>query len=68
MTALLHAEFLKLRTTRTAIGLAGAAVGISLLLTALVATLTSPSAESVLVDVFASDTSSFFILMSQISP
>ena len=63
MTALLHAEFLKLRTTRTAIGLAGAAVGISLLLTALVATLTRPSAESVLVDVFASDTSSFFILI-----
>jgi len=63
MTALLHAELLKLRTTRTFVVFTGFAVGTSLLLAGLVGLLTEPTEESVLVDVFASDTSSFFILL-----
>jgi ABC-2 type transport system permease protein len=52
-----------LRTTRTFVALAATAVGISLLLAALVSSLTEPTEESVLIDVFASDASSFFILV-----
>jgi ABC-2 type transport system permease protein len=63
MSALLRAELLKLRTTRTFIALTGVALGTSLLLTTLVAVLTEPSAEDVLVDVFTADTSSLFILL-----
>jgi ABC-2 type transport system permease protein len=63
MTALLHAELIKLRTTRTFVALAGIAVGISLLLTALTGLIGEPTEESVLIDVFASDTSGFFILV-----
>jgi ABC-2 type transport system permease protein len=63
MKPLLRAELIKLRTTRTFAGLAGAAVAISLLITVLVAVLTDPTEESVLVDVFASDLSGFFIFM-----
>jgi ABC-type transport system involved in multi-copper enzyme maturation permease subunit len=60
---LLRAELIKLRTTRTFLALTGIAVGLSLLLTILVASLTEPDRFSVLVDVFASDTSSLFILI-----
>jgi hypothetical protein len=60
---LLQAELLKLRTTRTFAALAGTAVGTSLLLTVLVSVLTEPTENSVLIDVFASDTSSLFILL-----
>jgi ABC-type transport system involved in multi-copper enzyme maturation permease subunit len=63
VTTLLHAELLKLRTTRTFAILAGCAVGTSVLIAGLVALLTEPTRGSVLVDVFASDTSSFFILI-----
>lgn len=63
MNALLRAELIKLRTTRTFAGLAGAAVAISLLITVLVALLTEPTEESVLVDVFTSDLSGFFIFL-----
>lgn len=63
MNALLHAELLKLRTTRTFTALAGAALGTSLLLAGLVSLLTEPTREGVLIDVFASDTSSLFILL-----
>ena len=63
MTALLHAELLKLRTTRTFAALTAIAVGISLLIATLVSVLTEPSKASVLFDVFASDTSGFFILV-----
>jgi ABC-2 type transport system permease protein len=63
MKPLLRAELIKLRTTRTFAGLAGAAVGISVLITVLVAVLTEPTEDSVLVDVFASDLSGFFIFM-----
>jgi ABC-2 type transport system permease protein len=63
MTALLQAELIKLRTTRTFFAVAGVAVCISLLLVALVSLLTEPTEESVLIDVFATDTSGFFILV-----
>jgi ABC-2 type transport system permease protein len=63
MTALLRAELLKLRTTRTFGAIAGVAIGTSILIAGLVALLTEPTKESVLFDVFASDTSSFFILV-----
>jgi hypothetical protein len=63
MKPLLRAELIKLRTTRTFAGLAGAAVAISLLITVLVALLTEPSEESVLVDVFTTDLSGLFIFI-----
>jgi ABC-2 type transport system permease protein len=63
MKTLLQAELIKLRTTRTFAGLAGVAVGISVLLTVLVSLLTEPTEQSVLVDVFASDVSSLFIVV-----
>ncbi len=63
MRPLLHAELLKLRTTRTFAALAGAAVGTSLILAVLVSVLTEPTESSVLIDVFASDTSGLFILI-----
>ena len=57
------AELIKLRTTRTFVALAAVAVGTSLLITALTSLLTEPTEESVLTDVFTSDTSSLFILI-----
>jgi ABC-2 type transport system permease protein len=63
MKTLLLAELLKLRTTRTFVAVTAVAIGTSVVLTALVAILTEPTAESVLVDVFASDTTTLFILI-----
>ena len=63
MRPLLHAELLKVRTTRTFAALALVAVGISLLLTGLIALLTEPTPDEVLVDVFQSDVSSLFIMI-----
>jgi ABC-2 type transport system permease protein len=63
MRALLEAELIKLRTTRTFIALTASAVGISLLITILVASITEPTEEDVLTDVFTSDVSSLFILI-----
>lgn len=63
MKPLLRAELIKLRTTRTFAGLAGGAVGISLLITVLVALLTEPSEDSVLVDVYTTDLSGLFIFI-----
>jgi ABC-2 type transport system permease protein len=63
MSALLQAELIKLRTTRTFLALTAAAVGTSLLITVLVAVLNEPTREDVLTDVFTSDTSSLFILI-----
>jgi ABC-type transport system involved in multi-copper enzyme maturation permease subunit len=63
MIQLLDAELLKLRTTRTFAGFVGISIATSLLVTVLVAILTEPTEQSVLVDVYASDTSSFFILV-----
>ena len=47
-----EAELIKLRTTRTFIALTASAVGISLLITILVASITEPTEEDVLTDVF----------------
>ena len=63
MNALLRAELIKLRTTRTFVTIAVVAIATSVLIAALVALLTEPTEDSVLYDVFASDTSSFFILL-----
>ena len=63
MSALLRAELIKLQTTRTFVAIAAVAVATSVLIAALVALLTQPTEDSVLYDVFASDTSSFFILL-----
>ncbi len=63
MRALLAAELIKLRTTRTFSALACVAIATSLLLAGLVAALTEPTAETVLDDVFASNTSDIFILV-----
>jgi ABC-2 type transport system permease protein len=63
MTALLRAELLKLRTTRTFIALTGVAVGTSLLICVLVSLLTEPTQGSVLTDVFTADTSGLFIVV-----
>lgn len=63
MSPLLRAELIKLRTTRTFAALAGVAVATSVILAALTSLIGEPTQESVLVDVFASDTSSLFILI-----
>ena len=63
MTALLKAELLKLRTTRTFIALTASAVGLSLLIVTLVCLLEEPTEESVLTDVFTADASGLFILI-----
>jgi ABC-2 type transport system permease protein len=63
MKPLLRAELIKLRTTRTFAGLAGAAIAISLIITVLVAVLTEPTEDSVLVDVFTTDLSGLFIFI-----
>ena len=63
MRALLRAELLKLRTTRTFVALAAVAVGLSVLFTALTASLSEPQPDQVLNDVFNSDTSGLFILI-----
>ena len=59
----MHAELLKLSTTRAFAALAGTAVAISLLITILVALLTEPTEKSVLSDVFTNDVSGVFILV-----
>jgi ABC-2 type transport system permease protein len=63
MTALLRAELIKLRTTRTFLALTAAAIGTSLLITVLVSVLTEPTEDSVLTDVFTADTSALFIIV-----
>jgi ABC-2 type transport system permease protein len=63
MTALLRAELIKLRTTRTFVALSAVAVGTSLLICVLVSVLSEPTQESVLADVFTADTSGLFIVI-----
>jgi ABC-2 type transport system permease protein len=63
MKRLLTAELIKLRTTRTFYALAGVAIGISLLITILVASIDEPTKDNVLTDVFQNDTSSLFIMI-----
>jgi len=60
---LLQAELIKLRTTRTFIALTGVALGTSLLIAGLVASLSEPTEDSVLTDVFTADTSGLFIVV-----
>ena len=63
MKRLLHAELIKLRTTRTFYALAGTAVGLSMVIVGLSAALSDPTPDSVISDVFYSDLSSLFILI-----
>lgn len=63
MRALLEAELVKLRTTRTFLALVVTAVLLSLLVAILFASLSEPTADSVIEDVFASDFSALFILV-----
>lgn len=63
MTALLQAELIKLRTTRTFLALTAVALGTSLLIVVLVSLLSEPSQEDVLTDVFTADTSGLFIVV-----
>ena len=63
MSRLLRAELIKLRTTRTFYALAGVAIGISLVITILVASLSEPTKDSVVSDVFQNDTSTLFIMI-----
>ncbi len=63
MTALLRAELIKLRTTRTFIALTAVALGTSLLIAVLVSVLSEPTEDSVLTDVFTADTSGLFIVI-----
>lgn len=63
MGALLRAELIKLRTTRTFAALAATAIALSLGLAILLAALTEPTEASVVQDVFAADLSSVFILV-----
>lgn len=63
MKALLAAELLKLRTTRTFAALVGAAVALSLLVVVLSVTLGSGFREDELRDLFFSDFTSLFILL-----
>jgi ABC-2 type transport system permease protein len=63
MSALLQAELIKLRTTRTFLALTAVALGTSLLICVLVSVLSEPSQEAVLTDVFTADTSGLFIVV-----
>jgi ABC-2 type transport system permease protein len=63
MTRLLRAELIKLRTTRTFYALAGVAVGLSVLITILIASIDEPSKEDVLTNVFQNDFSSLFVMI-----
>ena len=63
MSALLQAELLKLRTTRTFVALTSVAISISLLISLAFSIFTDPTEETVLTDVFLSDTSSLFIMI-----
>jgi ABC-type transport system involved in multi-copper enzyme maturation permease subunit len=63
VSRLLSAELIKLRTTRTFYALAGAAIAISLVITVLIASLSEPTQDSVLTDVFQNDASTLFIMI-----
>jgi ABC-type transport system involved in multi-copper enzyme maturation permease subunit len=63
MTALLRAELLKLRTTRTFVTLVGVAVGLSLLLVVLGAALANDLTEKDVRELFMFDFSGLFILL-----
>ena len=63
MSAMLRAELLKLRTTRTFVALVGAALALSLLLVVLTITLSDSLDDRDLREVYASDFSGLFIFL-----
>jgi len=63
VSRLLRAELIKLRTTRTFYALAGVAVGLSLVLTVVTASIGESSQADVLSDVFQNDVSLLFIMI-----
>jgi ABC-2 type transport system permease protein len=63
MSRLLNAELIKLRTTRTFYALAGVAIGLSLLGAILTASIGDTTQDSVLTDVFQTDSSTLFIMI-----
>jgi ABC-2 type transport system permease protein len=63
VTALLGAELLKLRTTRTFVALVGASLALSLLVVVLTATLQDNFSEQEVRELFFADFSSLFILL-----
>ncbi len=63
MSALLQAELLKLRTTRTFFALVGSAAALSLLVVVLVTTIDERLSSDELRDLFTADFTSFFILL-----
>ena len=63
MRQLLHAEVLKLRTTRTFLVLAGLAAGLSVLLAGLSAGFADDDTRDIVTEVFATDLSSVFVLI-----
>lgn len=63
MTALLHAELLKLRTTRTFVALVGAALALSLIAVVLTATLDDGFSDDEVRELFTVDFTSLFILL-----
>ena len=63
MKRLLLAELIKLRTTRTFYALAGVAIGLSLLIAVLTASIGDTTEDGVLNDVFQSDLSTLFIMI-----
>jgi ABC-2 type transport system permease protein len=63
VTPLLKAELLKLRTTRTFVALTSVAIGLSLVVGLLFSIFANPTEETVVRDVFLSDTSSLFIMI-----
>jgi ABC-type transport system involved in multi-copper enzyme maturation permease subunit len=63
MKRLLRSELIKLRTTRTFYALAGVAIGLSLLLTVLTASIGTTTKDNVLDDVFQNDVSTLFIMI-----
>lgn len=63
MTNLLRAELLKLSTTRTFVAFVGVAVGLSLLLVVLLATLSEPASEVQAEQVITTDATGVFILL-----
>jgi ABC-2 type transport system permease protein len=63
MKRLLRSELIKLRTTRTFYALAGVAIGLSLLLTVLTASIGTNTKADVLDNVFQNDVSTLFIMI-----
>jgi ABC-2 type transport system permease protein len=63
MTAQLHAELLKLRTTRTFLALVAVTALTSVAIVTLICLLTEPTRASVVTDVYTADTTSLFILV-----